>query len=368
MTLEKLYQWKEELAKRFWGLSKPQVFNLAVFSFGVILARDCRLAIVSEHLGLLGKPDTVERRLQRLLDNHLIKMDECFRWWATWILMLLENEIDRVVLLVDETKLSNHLGIMMVGITYRQRCIPLIWRCYSPKAYPPEGQVKMIEGLLEKLTPILSFPPLLQADRGIGTSPELIRVVENLGWKYLFRVQSSSHLKRSNRPAGPLIRLAERGKQWSGKGRIFKKDGFQIEAFVHVTWVKSYEDPWCLVTNDPNLTGDEYALRVWQEEGFRDLKSGGWKWDDSHVWQPDHAERLLLILALAYVWILSQGTLILQADEATRRLVTRGKRCLYSVFRLGLRYFSYMLSLAQPVKMAFYLVPSDPFPAAQAFL
>ncbi len=367
MTLERLCQWAKEIAKHFWGLSKPQVFNLAAFSLGIIVARDCRLAIVAEHLALLGKPGTVERRLQRLLDNHLNDMKKCFRWWAIWVVMYVERNVERVVLLVDETKLGNHLGIMMVGIAYRQRCIPLIWRCYLPKAYPPEGQVEVIRGLLEQIAPIFGYPPLIQADRGIGTSPNLIRVIEDLGWTYLFRVLGNSYLKRPNRPIGPLSRLAGRGQRWSGKGKVFKKDGFQIRAFVHVIWDKRYPDPWCLLTNDPSLAGDEYALRVWQEEGFRDLKSGGWKWDDSHVWKPDHAERLILVLALAYVWILSQGTLVLHSDEATKRLVTRGTRCLYSVFRLGLRYFSYMLSLAQPVKMAFFLVPNDPFPAAQAF-
>ena len=55
-----------------------------------------------------------------------------------------------------------------------------------------------------------------------------------------------------------------------------------------------------VVTNDERLTGYEYARRNWQEQSFRDLKSGGWHWGDSRVRSPQHVANLLVLLALAY--------------------------------------------------------------------
>ena len=63
--LTALYQWGEQIRGRMNHLSKPQVKVLSGFSFGIASARRCTLNMVAEALPALGKPDTVERRLQR---------------------------------------------------------------------------------------------------------------------------------------------------------------------------------------------------------------------------------------------------------------------------------------------------------------
>jgi hypothetical protein len=100
------------------------------------------------------------------------------------------------------------------------------------------------------------------------------------------------------------------------------------------------------VTNDRDIHGASYAVRVWQEESFRDLKSGGWQWQYTYVTSPDHAQRLLLILALAYAWMLTQGTFVFHADPELQREVYSGRRNKYSIFRSGLRFFKRMLFIA----------------------
>ena len=74
----------------------------------------------------------------------------------------------------------------MVGLAWEDGCLPLGWRVYRANdhdAYPAEGQVKMIAGLLQLVQAGLpeDGEVLLLADRGIGCSPELCRVVERLG-------------------------------------------------------------------------------------------------------------------------------------------------------------------------------------------
>lgn len=327
----------EEIQRRFAHLGKWQARGLALFSYGVVQAEHSWLSKIAERLPEWGSPVAVERRLQRWLDNPRLSLELCWKAWVSWLLACFDSE--EWVLLVDETHLSTHLGVMMVGLAYRRRCIPLYWRCYRPNAYPPEGQVEMIK---EMLTRLHSWIPshkqvLVQADRGIGTSPALIRAVEGLGWRYLFRVQNHTKVIPRNGHARALGQLVRPGEQWRGQGVVFKKRG-RIQAQVWVLWQSGQPEPWCLVTNDPYVSGEVYALRVWQEEGFRDLKSGGWQWQRSYIWQPAHAERLILVLALAYAWVLTQGTLLLHADPLVRSRITRGKRRRYSLFREGLRF------------------------------
>ncbi len=83
-------------------------------------------------------------------------------------------------------------------------------------------------------------------------------------------------------------------------------------------------------------------MRYWQESSFRDLKSDGWQWQASRIWTPAHANRLLLVLALAYAWVLTLGTLVCTDAELTRR-VTKGRKPTYSIFRLGLRLWEQLM-------------------------
>jgi hypothetical protein len=47
-----------------------------------------------------------------------------------------------------------------------------------------------------------------------------------------------------------------------------------------------------LHTNDPALTGWEYAQRMWIEAAFRDLKSHGWQVEQALCADPDRMARL----------------------------------------------------------------------------
>jgi hypothetical protein len=360
MSQEQLYPWWRQIARFLPCLSKWQALALALFSLGVVVAERCTLSKVAEKLLAFGKADSIERRLQRFVSNAGVDLTVCGPWWTRWVISCLDSEA--VILLVDETKLADHLGIVMVGLAYRCRCIPLAWRCYAIGAYPTAGQVQVIAALLDRVQAGLpeGCRPLIQADRGIGTSPDLVREVEARGWSYLFRVQNNTRLLTRQGREHPLHHLIKPGESWSGHGLVFKKDGWRIDAYVLLHWDIAHREPWCLITNDPDRSAHAYALRNWQEQGFRDLKSGGWQWQRSQVWQPDHADRLVLVLALAYAWTLTQGTLLFYADPPTRLCITRGSQRIYSLFREGLRYVAHRLHHDWPLYLGLFFAPDKP--------
>jgi hypothetical protein len=367
MNEAQLYQWMGQIQTNL-GFGKWQSLTLAGFSLGVMETRRCTLSIVSEGLGLLGKADSVERRLQRWLANKQLQREVVQARWREWLWQKVElNQM--LTILVDETKLSNHMSIMVVGLAYEQRCLPLAWRCYRPQAWP-EGQVELITGLLQavKVTLPAEVEVLVEADRGIGTSPALVRAVTDiLHWHYLFRVQGLTHFQSDQQPDTELRALTTRGgKVYRGSGQVFKSDGW-LAAHVRVIWDAAYDEPWCLVSDLPSLSGHEYARRNWQEQAFRDLKGGGWHWNHSQVWQSDHADRLLLVLTLAYALTLSLG-LRLQAQPELRSQVLRGQRQRYSWFRLGLRLLSALKRLSEPIYFWLDFRPPVPLQAFSEWL
>ena len=135
----------------------------------------------------------------------------------------------------------------------------------------------MIGNMLSQIKAALpdDRPVLLLADRGIGTSPDLCKVVEELGWHYLFRVLRTVKILTDSGEMLPY-KAVKKGGRWSASGSVFIKRG-RVPAHVRVIWERDCAEPWVLVTNNPDLTGREYAMRNWQEQGFRDLKSAGWQ-------------------------------------------------------------------------------------------
>ncbi len=275
-----------------------------LFTLGVLATGSCRLGRVAAALSGRAQAGSQYRRLQRFLANPRVEMAAIQADWTRQILATLQ--LPQVRLLVDETKLNNHLSVMVVGVCVEGGCIPLAWQCYSASCYPSEGQVGLITGLLERVIPAcLSARPWVLADRGIGTSPQLIRAVEQAGARVFFRVQGTTRFRAAGGGEVALKDQAVPGQRWQGYGDVFKKHGW-LRLHVGTLWAAGYSQPWCLVSSEAVEMAD-YGLRFQQEVSFRDLKSDGFGWQRSHVWGPAHAERLLLVLTLAYTLVYLLG-------------------------------------------------------------
>ena len=333
-----IYHWFRKVAKAFPSLTKPESRVLALFSFGLARAQRCTLTKVAEQLESAGKVDTVERRLQRFLDNPKIDWQLGCQNLAGWVLSHLVFAGRTLVLLVDETALGEHLKVMAVSLAYRGRAIPLAWWCYPQDQYPMK-QVKLIDTLLGWVAPHVrpGYEVLVQADRGLGTSPGLLQRIRERGWHFLVRVQGTVRvIPEGRRKSVPFRSLVQRpGQQWSGWVKAFKKAGWR-RCWAIAYWGQGYQGPWLLLSDWELVQGPAYGWRMWEELAFRDFKSYGWNWQKSHVWDPAHANRLWLVMALAYAWILSLGT---QAAHllAVRRDVCRGQCLRQSLFTLGAR-------------------------------
>jgi len=125
MNLAELYQWIGKIRKIFEGIGHWQMTGLALYSYGVVRVKECAPSKVAQELGAIGKISSVQRRLGRWLSNERLDWKKCCRLWSGFVLRQYVGE--RVILLVDETKLGNALSAMVVGLAYRVCCIPLVF-------------------------------------------------------------------------------------------------------------------------------------------------------------------------------------------------------------------------------------------------
>ena len=318
MNLRQLYQWVKKTSKTWTGVSRHFRENVVVFSRGVARAQSSHIRKIAGCVE--GRAEHQRRRLQRFLGAET-PLEDFFRNWTSSVFRSLKQR--QVVLAVDETKLRDQFGVMTVGVMFEGRCIPLAWRVYRANRhadYPREGQARMIMRLLKQVR--AGLPPqtrvLVLADRGIGTSPLLMRGIAALGWTFLFRVTKQSKIVL---PDGQDVTFYDQvdapGQTYRASGLVFKQRG-HIPGHVRVLWSENARDRWALVTNDPTLTGWEYAQRMWIEEAFRDLKSHGWQLDACALTDPRALARLWIVLVVAYAWLLFLGQAVVAAGRATR--------------------------------------------------
>jgi hypothetical protein len=278
-------------------------------------------------------------------------MERFFQAWTSSVVGWLKSR--QVVLVVDETKLKAAFGVMVVGVVYEKRCIPLAWRVYranSAADYPREGQARMIIQLLKQVRAGLPRGTRVRvlADRGIGTSPLLMRGVMAMGWTFLFRVTKQSKMIL---PDGSEVTFSDQvtqpGETYQASGLVFKQRG-RIPAHVRVLWGEKARERWVLVTNDPALTGWEYAQRMWIEEAFRDLKSHGWQVEESTLSCPDRMAHLWVFLVVAYAWMLFLGAAVvaLKLGVMPKRRKDNTLIRRWSVFQEG--RFAFLSTLPAP--------------------
>lgn len=337
-----LYHWMEDLAKYIPSLNTWSVQVLALMSYGVVLAKSSKQVAIATHIIEAEKVESAVKRLQRFLGNPRWLDKRFFHHWAAAIL----EKVDKsdICLLVDETNIKDRFRIMMLGIDFRGRSLPLIWRCWresSKKDFPKEGKVAMICAMLDVVLPFFpaETPPVLMVDRGLGSSPNLVNEVEKRGIRFMFRVNKQVKMIRDQGPE-LIYDQVKPGTYWKGRAKVFSERG-RVDCYIRAFWKKKAKEPVILITNDPSLSGYEYKRRFWQENCFRDLKSGGLNWEQSMILCPDRMQRFIGILVVAYVWMINFGCYAVNEGKYDRLSRTQAGDMArrYSDFNAGLFYF-----------------------------
>ncbi len=300
----------------------------------MLVAAHCqlsRLALVG--LGGAMAPSR-ERRWQRLVAHEHLGGKRHLDRWARWVLA----DVGEVTLILDETPQGNRLRVMKLSRQMRGRTVPLLWHCYRPHALPM-SQERLVLELLRSAAQALpeGARVTLLVDRGLAW-PAVLDFCAARGWHYLMRIQGQTRVRL---PDGDELRadaLTPRaGTCWYGAAQVFKKAGWRPCNLV-ARWPAGCEQPWLLVTDLP-ANGQrcrQYRKRMRIEESFRDEKSHGFHWNQSRIRDPQHATRLLLVMALAMALAIRLGQLLIKTGQ--RHRLERRHRRTYSVFQLGLRH------------------------------
>lgn len=316
---EPLYQWVDRVASRFPTISARQARVLALYSFGMVLARSSGLDRVAAHLAaLLGQaPGTVRQRLREFYrpaaskrgrSRRELEPEACFVPLLGWVLSGWGR--GPLALAIDATALGDRMTVLCVAAVYRSCAVPVAWAVLpgnEPGAWNPHWV-----RLLGALRPAVGAGRrvVVLSDRGLESS-ELFRAIVGLGWRPLMRAKARGCF----RPAGwsrwrRLDGFTPRpGARFQRRGRAYKDEGAALDCTLLARWDAGHEGPWLILTDLAPRSADAcwYAMRGWVERSFRAAKSDGWQWQRTRMADPARASRLWAAMALATLWTLEAG-------------------------------------------------------------
>lgn len=324
---------RSEVQEAFPYLHGHQIKALSGAALAMISAGHCQLS----RMALIGLSHATvpscERRWQRLVANDRLDHKVMIASWGQAVLA----NVKQVTLMLDETPKSNDLRAMKLCRQIHGRAIPVLWACYKPNALPM-SQDRLVINLLEQVDSALpaGAEPTLLADRGLSW-PQVLDFCVMHKWHYVLRAQAQTRVKLDDGRELKFGELVPRpGTLWCGSAQVFKKAGWRRTNVV-AYWRPETSEPWLLITD---LKANrhrcrQYCKRMRIEQSFRDEKSYGFHWKLSRIRDPQHATRLLLIMAIAMRHLIYLGLRLIRTGQRTT-LERRDRRTL-SVFQLGLR-------------------------------
>jgi len=322
-------------------LRLSQAKTLSELVAGALRCRRISLAEIGRNL--LGGTSAKHKikRTWRFIANPRIEVSDAMRG----VVAGLVKRRRRKPLLVafDWTDIRGYCTLMAAAVI-RGRAVPLLWASY-PKWELHKSQNSLEEGLLYLLRDMIpeSVKVILLADRAFGRT-ELARLCQDhLHFRYVIRIRPDVYV-RGEQYTGRLLDLPVR----RGVCRLLRDVAYRKQAPVRqhvvVRWKQGLpqdrDECWFLMTDlerSPRSLSELYGQRMTVEELFRDDKNkrNGWSLRDTLITRPDRIDRLLLILALAYILLVGIGLVARQRyREGAWSSTNKPRQC--SDFLVGL--------------------------------
>jgi Transposase DDE domain len=353
---DKVYTKVKKTIKQMLKLDhQGQVVTLAMMISGIVMSRKAQLSTMSSEVPSKTKDQSIEMRMRRWVKDDL-NVEAVYMPFARQIL---EALCDRpLVLVLDGSQAGRGSMVLMVGVLYQRRALPIAWLVYKGKKGHTSAE-RHIQAL-EKVIPLLPTDSqvILLGDAEYDTTEMLIWIEKNTNWQYVLRTSPQIYV-RTDTCSQPIRDYP------LAKGKLFylKNAGFTQSATVTLNvigwWGACYEEPIFLITNLKNAyeACRYYQRRFRIETFFSDQKSRGFHIHKSHLADPDRLSRLLIAACLAYIWMITQGLRVIA--EGNLSLIDRTDRRDKSLFRLGLDWLKYALKHSIDFQPDFHFLPLE---------
>jgi len=299
-----------------------------------------RVSLANIGRAMLGGVKAQIKRCWRFCANERIEPTDAMRGV---IARLLKKRKKSLAISFDWTDIRG-FHTLMAAVVMKGRSIPLCWAsCVGNTFEGHRSRNAFEESLLLVLRSMIpqGVKVTILADRGFGRT-ELARFCQRNGFRFIFRVQPDVWV-RGGEYAGKLLDYPV----YKGIAKVLRNVQYRqqnpVAVNVAIRWRRDLprdrDECWFLITDleiSAQHASQLYGKRMTIEELFRDGKNkrNGWSLRDTQITLPDRIDRLLLILALAYLLLCGIG-LRAKAEHRPSTWCSSNDRRACSVFFIG---------------------------------
>ncbi len=362
------------LRQQLPNIIDSQLDSLGLAIVGVVQSMSSQLAKIARAMPLDTTARAKQQRLRRLLDNQRLTQTDHYHPIVEQALHGLAHQ--RVQLLMDRVLISDQHNILVVSVGFRRRSIPLVWKALDHRG---SSNLTDQQGLIQAAVALLP-PDVRISVHGDSEfrSQELFGWLRTHGYDAMLGVDGRVWVYDTLQGTDAGQPLANRltalpPQTQTGRKRKHRTSPVTYLADVYmvkevrngpvniIAWWERDDDGkvvlHAVMTNLP-ATSRTKALgkrRMWIETAFRDWQSGGFHLDETGIDDRDRLARLLLVLALAYLWLVSLGRWVVKRSYRRRIDDGSARQWHFSLFQLGVGWMERLHSFTQPVPVLLYL-------------
>lgn len=345
------------LALHLPSVRPSQLDTLATIVAGVVQSGSIHLHRIARAMPSLHLQASKEQRLRRFLDNPRISPTTHFAPVARAALRGLKGQ--RVHLVIDRVLLRSHHNLLVVSVGFRRRALPLSWKALDhigasgladqqalitqALAVLPDGVRVTVHGDSEFRSQALFYWLRAQGfDVFLGVRGDSL-----VAWTPSGQAQPLANLLPSRSCVGYL-------------NEVYLSDTRHGPVNVMAWWERDETGKLLVrgvMTNRP-ASWRSYRTgghRMHIEPMFRDWQSGGFDLEHSGIQDRTRLERLILPLALAYLWLVSVGRWLVK--RGLRGLIDDGPAMAwrFGLFQLGVGWKDHCASCGLELPVLFYI-------------
>lgn len=356
------------------GVIDSQLDTLGLLIVGAVQSMSSQMAKIARAMPLDTTQLAKEQRLRRFLDNERITQTDHYQPIVQQALHGLASQ--RVQLLLDRVLLRDQHNILVVSLGFRRRSIPLVWKALdhrgSSNLTDQQELIQAAVGLLPARVRISvhgdsefrsqalfgwlrsqGYDAMLGVSGRLWVYPSTDR--HEMGQALATRVtalppQTERGHRRQHR-LSPVTYLRQ----------VYVVQEERVGPVNIIAWWERDDDGkvvlHAVMTNLPATAQTKVygKRRMWIETVFRDWQSGGFHLDQCGVPDTARLTRLLLVLAIAYLWLVSLGRWVVK--RGYRPLIDDGtaRQWHFSLFQLGVGWMERLRSFTQPPPVILYL-------------
>jgi len=288
-----------------WHSSR--VTFLALFIVSMLQERTVNLTQISNGFATRGKKSGKVRRTEEFFRRFEINYDDIARLLSSFI----EN-IDKWTLTMDRTnwKLGKvNINILYLAVAYKSVAIPLFWSILQAKddneeSYTKRGNSNTTERIeiIDRFIKVFGVERIevLTGDREF-IGKKWLEYLEGKKIKFCVREKKNKIINHNGKDIAikTLFQNLKLGEYYYyGKVKIYEME-------LHVTGARM-EDDYLIILSNYQAPKNEILLtysKRWEiETMFKAFKSQGFNLEATHLTKKDRIEKLLALMAIAFVW------------------------------------------------------------------